>query len=236
MSSLINQVVKIDGNYYAVQQGTYVRRWTRSFSSNLAANLIRLNFVDRGPGIRVYSFQLNLLNWQNMPGGPYAEGVTQNFDAQRALIESSYSKIATPIAFTDIFGEPPMFTGNATSSISSGASSIQITSALSSLLAAPPTAAGTYPYPIYIWALGTSLGAALAAGTGYELASVTGISGNTLSITRTSPQSWLNGCNLGVPIGVYFTNLNQVEVPDMTSANPRVLYEVELTEATQVIA
>ena len=87
-----------------------------------------------------------------------------------------------------------------------------------------------------MWALGTSLGAGLAGQSPLEIMSVTGVSGNTVSVTRSTPQNWLSGCNVAVPIGVYITNLNQVEVSDMTSNSPRVLYEVELTEATQVVA
>lgn len=233
--SLINTVVCIDGSYYAVQQGTYVRRWTRSFSSNLAANIVRLNFVDRGPGIRVYSMQLNAYNWVSSTK-PYSQGANTNFDSQRSTIEASYSKIATPISFIDPFGEPPTFAGNATSGISNVAVSININPGLASLLSSPPTSAGTYPYNIYVWALGTSLGAGLAGSSLLETMSVTGKSGNVLSVTRSSPQTWLSGCNVACPIGVYFTNLNQVEVSDMTSGSPRVIYEVELTEATQVIA
>lgn len=234
-NSLINTTVTIDGNVYGVLQGTYIRRWTRSFSSNLAANIIRLNFVDRGPGIRVYSFQVMAYNW--LPTSkPFIGGATPNFDAQRANLEASYSKIATPIAFLDMFGEPPLFSGNATAPISSGAGSISINSGLSSLLSSPPTGSGGYPYPVYIWAIGTSLGQALATGSGVEIASVVGISGNTLSISRSSPQNWASGVNVASPIGVYFTNLNQLEAPDATSQSPRVIYEVELTEATQVVA
>lgn len=233
--SLINTVVTIDGVQYGTIQGTYIRRWTRSFSSNLAANIVRLNFVDRGPGVRVYSFQVNVLNWLTT-SNPFKQGATLDFDAQRATLEESYSKIATPISFLDIFGEPPLFNGTSTTSISSGATSIQINPDLASELSSPPTGSGSYPYPLYIWAAGTSLGQGLASGSGVETAQVTGISGSTLSVTRSAPQNWLNGCNVGAPIGVYFTNLNQLETPDGTSGSPRVIYEVELTEATQVVA
>lgn len=235
MTSLINPVVTLDGSVYAVHQNTYVRRWTRAFSSNLAANIIRLNFVDRGPGIRVYSFQLNIMNWAST-SLPYKAGATVNFDAQRTAIEASYSKIGTPLQFLDIFGEPPTLAGSAASAISNVATTIQITSALAALLKTPPNATQTYPYNMYIWAVGTSLGAGLAAGSGVETVSVTGLSGTTLSVTRGSPQSWLSGANLAVPIGVYLTNFNQVEVADMTSLNPRIIAEIELTEATQVVA
>ncbi len=232
--SLINTVVKLDGNFYSVVQGSFVRRWTRSFSSNLAANIVRLNFVDRGPGIRVYDFQIQCRTWEPSTL-PYLQGATLNFDAQRTGLEASYSKVATPLNFLDIFGEPPTFAGTAASPITAGNTSIQINSALAQLLASPPSANGTYPYNLYIWAQGTSLGQGLAGTATLDTVSVSALSGTTLTVSSV-PHSWSSGCNLAVYLGLYITNLNQIDAPDGTSANPRVIYEVELTEATQVVA
>lgn len=141
----MRRYVVIDGFKYAVVSGTYIRRWTRSFSTQLAASIIRLNFVDRGPGIRVYSMTLQLADWAT-DSDVYTDGVTQTLDQQRNNLEASYAKISTPIAFEDPFGEIP--------------------------------------------------------GAG----------------------------------GVYFTNLNQVIPAYSTVQKPFLLMEVELTEATQVVA
>jgi hypothetical protein len=141
----MNRYVIIDGYKYAVTFGTYIRKWTRSFSSQLAASIIRLNFVDRGPGIRTYSMTLMLNTW---PAGSilYQDGITQTLSQQIANLEASYAKISTPIQFVDPFGAVP--------------------------------------------------------GAG----------------------------------GVYFTNLNEIIPNYATSEKPYVTMDVELTEATQVVA
>lgn len=142
---VINTYVTIDGKKYAVSQGTYIRKWIRSFSSQLAAGIIRLNFVDRGPGIRTYSMTLILEDWST-GSLPYLGGVTQSITTQISNLEASYAKTATSISFLDPFGNAP----------------------------------------------GTS--------------------------------------------GVYFTNLNQIIPNYGTTQKPYVLYEIELTESTQVVA
>jgi hypothetical protein len=235
MTSLVLPTVTIDGVKYAVGQNSYVRRWTRSFSSNLVANLVRLNFVDKGPGIRVYTFQIIGRTWETSTL-PYQKGVTENYDAQRSSLEASYSKIATPLSFLDPLGEPPTFSGYTTTAVSSGDTTIVINNGLANLLSSPPTGSGGYPYTVYLWAQGTSLGAGLAGTSPLETAQISGKSGNTLSLTRSSPQDWLSGVNVAVPLGVYFTNLQQTITQDSTSASPRVTYDAEFTEATQVIA
>lgn len=145
MSLLFVPYVIIDGHKYAVAQGTYLRKWTRAFSSQLAGNIVRLNFVDRGPGIRVYDFTLMIQTWA--PGSlPFTSGITATYDAQLATLEASYAKVATPIQFVDPLGQSP--------------------------------------------------------GAG----------------------------------GVYFTNLTQIFPNQSTPEKPYLLYEVELTEATQVVA
>lgn len=98
--------VIIDGHKYAVVSGTYIRKWIRSFSSELAANIIRLNFVDRGPGIRTYSMSLQLATWP-LGSTMYNDGITETVAQQMANLETSYAKVATSIQFVDPLGNPP---------------------------------------------------------------------------------------------------------------------------------
>ncbi len=102
----MNRYVTIDGFKYVVSSGTYIRKWMRSFTSELAANIIRLNFVDRGPGIRTYSMTLILNTWATT-SDVYQDGVTQTVDQQISNLEASYAKIATSVQFYDPFGNPP---------------------------------------------------------------------------------------------------------------------------------
>lgn len=96
----------LDGNKYAVAMNTYTRKWQRAFSSQLAGNIIRLNFIDRGPGIRVYDMTLILANWA--PGSlPYKAGITQSWDTQEQNLETSYGKTATVLQFVDPMGLSP---------------------------------------------------------------------------------------------------------------------------------
>lgn len=106
MTYTFYRYVVIDGNKYVVAAGTYVRKWARAFSSQLAGNIIRLNFVDRGPGIRVYDMTLILQTWP--PNSqPYLDGVTQSWDTQLTNLEASYGKVATVISFQDPLGQSP---------------------------------------------------------------------------------------------------------------------------------
>ena len=98
--------VIINGFKYAVQQGTYIRKWQRQFTATLVANLVELNFVDRGPGIKTYNFTLILNTWSS-DSLPYKDGVTQTVAQQIANLESAYSGVATSYGFTDIFGNTP---------------------------------------------------------------------------------------------------------------------------------
>lgn len=98
--------VLLAGNPYPVAQGSYTRKWARSFSSQLAGNIIRLNFIDRGPGIQVYDMTLILETW--LPGSePYRNGVTQTWDTQLQNLEANYSATATILQFQDPFGQTP---------------------------------------------------------------------------------------------------------------------------------
>lgn len=102
----MNRYITLDGKKYAVEMGSYTRRWARSFSSDLVASIVRLNFVDRGPGLRVYTMALLLNSWDT-DTDIYTDGVTETLDQQRANLETSYGKISTPIQFIDPFGEVP---------------------------------------------------------------------------------------------------------------------------------
>lgn len=143
----------LDGNVYPVASDTYNMKWSRAFSSQLAGNIIRLNFIDRGPGIRVADFTVILETWE--PDSlPYQAGVTQTWDVQLQNLENSYGAVATVLAFQDPFGRKFVPAG-----------------------------------------------------------------GN-------AAQNW----------GVFFTNLNEIIPKYSTTQKPYVLCEVEVTEATQVVA
>jgi hypothetical protein len=145
--------IVLDGNKYVVAADTYNQKWSRSFSSQLAGNIIRLNFIDRGPGIRVIDMTLILETWD--PNSiPYKDGITIPWWQQLQNLEASYGQIAQVLSFQDPFGR---------------------------VLA--PVGANT-------------------------------------------SQNW----------GVFFTNLNEIIPKYATPQKPYVLCEVEITEATQVVA
>lgn len=102
----INSYITLDGHKYVVQTNTYIRKWARSFSSQLAANIIRLNFVDRGPGLQTYEMTLMIQSWD--PNSlPYKQGITQTIDQQAANLEASYGKIASLLSYIDPLGVTP---------------------------------------------------------------------------------------------------------------------------------
>jgi len=96
----------LDGNKYPVAMNTYNRKWQRAFSSQLAGNIVRLNFIDKGPGIRVYDMTLILANWAPT-SLPYLDGITQSWDTQEQALETSYGKIAQVLQFVDPMGLSP---------------------------------------------------------------------------------------------------------------------------------
>lgn len=96
----------LDGQKYAVAMNTYNRKWQRAFSSQLAGNIIRLNFIDRGPGIRVYDMTLILANWATT-SVPFLNGITTSWDTQEQALETSYGKTATVLQFVDPMGLSP---------------------------------------------------------------------------------------------------------------------------------
>lgn len=91
---------------FAIAQGSYTRKWQRAFSSQLAGNIIRLNFIDRGPGIRVYDMTLILASWA--PGSqPYEDGITDSWDTQLYNLSTLYSATAEVLHFEDPLGQSP---------------------------------------------------------------------------------------------------------------------------------
>jgi len=54
--------------------------------------------------------QLMLFTWDTT-SEVYSDGITKTLDQQRADLEASYKKIATPLQFLDAFGEPPALNG-----------------------------------------------------------------------------------------------------------------------------
>lgn len=104
----MNQYVIIDGNKYAVSQGTYVDNWSRAFTFNMAAQVVRINFVDRGPGIHKYTMTLELRSWPTN-SILYQAGITTSAIAQYNALATSFLKTATLITYTDPLGQssPP---------------------------------------------------------------------------------------------------------------------------------
>jgi len=111
MTMPVYNYVIIDGHYYVVQNGTYLRKWQRQFTATLAANIVELNFIDRGPGIKTYNLTLLLSSWD--PSSTMYKLIFPNDSAiadinlQRQNLEASYGKIATQIQLVDPFGESP---------------------------------------------------------------------------------------------------------------------------------
>ena len=96
----------LNGQKYAIQQGSYVRKWTRQFTATLSANIVELNFVDKGPGIQAYDMTLIIATWS--PGSiMYTDGITQTMTQQIAALEALYLQRATSFTFIDPYGNPP---------------------------------------------------------------------------------------------------------------------------------
>lgn len=96
--------IEIDNRKYVVASETYDMKWARAFSSQLAGNIVRLNFIDRGPGIRVYDATLILNTW-DADSIPYRDGITDTWDVQMQNLQNSFSQIATVLQFQDPFGQ-----------------------------------------------------------------------------------------------------------------------------------
>jgi hypothetical protein len=108
-------VITLDGYKYSVVQNTYTRTWVRQFNTNVTAGVVRLTFVDRGPGLQDYKMTLELRSWLSN-SLPYTNGVTQTWDVQLANLEASYGKIAKSLQFIDAFGNVPVVPGTSTPS------------------------------------------------------------------------------------------------------------------------
>jgi hypothetical protein len=223
--------VVIDGKKYAVSSGTFIRRWPRAFSTDFSSNVIRLNFVDHGPGVRVYSMTLYVVDW-TPDSAVYKAGVTQSLLQQKDNIDIAYAKNATPISFLDPFGEPPLLKGSTAGSITS----------LSTTVSIPPTenmdailsGGQSFPCTAYIWDNGSPFGFG-----NFEQVTVTAFSSSTFTMIRgqggTTAVSHASGSNIATKIGVYMTSVNQIISNWSSVEKPYLEYEIELTEATQVI-
>ena len=104
--------IVLDNNKYVVAADTYIMKWSRAFSSQLAGNIVRLNFIDKGPGIRVYDATLILKTW-DPTSQPYLDGITQPWNVQMQNLENSYANVVgKPIQFQDPLGRTPGPTAN----------------------------------------------------------------------------------------------------------------------------
>jgi hypothetical protein len=106
MYTELNTFITLDGNNYPVVTGSYVRAWDRFFTSQPVANLVRINYIDRGPGIKTYTMTLMLATW-DPTSLPYKNGVTQTALQQMSNLDTSYAKISTALNFIDPFGNTP---------------------------------------------------------------------------------------------------------------------------------
>lgn len=97
--------ITLDGHKYAVEQDSYQRNWVRQFNMTISAATIQINFVDRGPGVRSYILTLLIESWPSDSAIYSQDGIVESEATQRANLEASYNKIATPLAFTDVYGE-----------------------------------------------------------------------------------------------------------------------------------
>lgn len=106
MSLPFYRYIILDGNKYPISQGSYLRKWVRIYQQNMHAGAVRVNFIDRGPGIRVYDMTIILQTWAT-GSLPYKDGITGTWDTQLANLETTWAKIATPVQFVDPFGQSP---------------------------------------------------------------------------------------------------------------------------------
>jgi hypothetical protein len=229
---MMTRYVIIDNHKYAVASATYERRWARMFNMLLSTIGIRLNFIDRGPGIRTYSMSLILNNW-SPDSLPYQDGITQTLDEQRKTLETSYEKIATTINFYDPFGEPPNVHGNTTADLTLGGTVIDIDSTLARV-------SGSLSSPLYyvLFPAGMALGTALQTNQYETVLTVSGGGTQTLTVIRNQggvQRAWPSGSNIAVVIGVFFTDLTEAIPVYSTVQHPYVVMQIQLTESTQNI-
>lgn len=97
----------LDGQKYPVATDTYNMKWARAFSSQLAGNIIRLNFVDRGPGVKVFDMTLIIKTWPSTSLVYTDIGITLPWDTQLQNLEASYGLKGRILPFTDPFGRSP---------------------------------------------------------------------------------------------------------------------------------
>jgi hypothetical protein len=100
---MVYQYISLDNHKYAVMNGTYIRKWERQFTKGLVANLVELNWIDRGPGIKSYNMTLLVQSWDSN-SRMYQNGVTESFNTQLSNLEASYVAINTAMEFIDPLG------------------------------------------------------------------------------------------------------------------------------------
>ena len=224
--------VIIDNHKYAVASSTYERRWARMFNMLLSTIGIRLNFIDRGPGIRTYSMTLILNDWST-DSLMYQDGITESLDQQRVNLERSYEKIATTINFYDPFGEPPNVHGYTPSGVSFSGTTLSIDSTLARV-------SGKLNSPMYyvIYPAGMALGTALQTNQ-YETTLLTAGKGSTsITVLRNQggvQQAWPPNSEVAVVVGVFFIDLTEAIPIYSTVQHPYVLMQIQLTESTENI-
>lgn len=101
------QYIILDGQKYPVATDSYSMKWARAFSSSLAGNIIRLNFIDRGAGIRVFDMTLIIKTWDPTSFVYNNIGVTLPWDTQLQNLEASYGLKGRILPFTDPYGRSP---------------------------------------------------------------------------------------------------------------------------------
>lgn len=101
---------------YMVQQGSYTRNWKRQFTSNVAANIVRINYVDAGPGFMQWDMTLILASFPkyginltanqqlNNLAATYTSEYPSAPDAAAPVNPTSVIVTATDISYQDPLG------------------------------------------------------------------------------------------------------------------------------------
>lgn len=106
MSLPLHTYIVLGGHKYPIQANSYKMNWNRAFSSQLAGSIVRLNFIDKGPGIRVYDMFLLIKTW--LPTDIlYKAGITDPWNVQLQNLEASFALQASILHFEDPFGQSP---------------------------------------------------------------------------------------------------------------------------------
>lgn len=100
------RTIRLNHHNYVVAAETYVRRWARLFNALVSAAGLFLNFVDKGPGMRVYNMTVILHTWPD-DSLPHLDGVTETMDEQITNLEHAYGLLTASLEFYDPYGHPP---------------------------------------------------------------------------------------------------------------------------------